>query len=120
MRRPKQISQSGDLTNLSGLPAEELALLPTVLALRDSLYSLQFRNFLRAVTGCGALSGVTTDMSCADYGEGSYLLNHDDVIGTRRISFILYLVLPEPAWEPQVSQCGIRIIMREILTPVRV
>lgn len=29
------------------------------------------------------------------------LLNHDDVIGTRRISFILYLPLPEPAWEPQ-------------------
>lgn len=43
-------------------------------------------------------------MSCAEYSEGCYLLNHDDVIGTRRISFILYLVLDEPAWQPEVSQ----------------
>jgi hypothetical protein len=42
-------------------------------------------------------------MSCAEYSEGCYLLNHDDVIGTRRISFILYLVLDEPAWQPEVS-----------------
>ena len=41
-------------------------------------------------------------MSCAEYTEGCYLLNHDDVIGTRRISFILYLVLDEPAWQPEV------------------
>lgn len=41
-------------------------------------------------------------MSCAEYSEGCYLLNHDDVIGTRRISFILYLVLDEPAWQPEV------------------
>lgn len=97
-----KIAQTGDLTNLSGLPAAELALLPTLLELRDSLYSKEFRTFLREVTGCGALSGVKTDMSCADYGKGSYLLNHDDVIGTRRISFILYLVLPEPKWDKDV------------------
>lgn len=41
-------------------------------------------------------------MSCAEYSEGCYLLNHDDVIGTRRISFILYLVLDEPKWEKEV------------------
>ena len=45
-------------------------------------------------------------MSCAEYSEGCYLLNHDDVIGTRRISFILYLVLDEPAWQPEVSCFG--------------
>lgn len=42
-------------------------------------------------------------MSCNEYGEGCYLLNHDDVIGTRRISFILYLVLEEPEWKKEVS-----------------
>ncbi|ORY77590.1 Oxoglutarate and iron-dependent oxygenase degradation C-term-domain-containing protein [Leucosporidium creatinivorum] len=96
-----RINQTGDLTNLSGLPESELALLPTLLSLRDALYSQTFRSFLQSVTGCGPLSGIKTDMSCAEYSEGCYLLNHDDVIGTRRISFILYLVLDEPAWQPE-------------------
>ncbi|CDR45527.1 RHTO0S11e01552g1_1 [Rhodotorula toruloides] len=96
-----KINQTGDLSNLSGLPASELALLPTLLELRDALYSKEFRSFVQEVTGCGPLSGIKTDMSCAEYSEGCYLLNHDDVIGTRRISFILYLVLDEPAWQPE-------------------
>ncbi|GAA5895755.1 hypothetical protein JCM8208_005078 [Rhodotorula glutinis] len=96
-----KINQTGDLSNLSGLPADELAVLPTLLELRDAIYSKQFRSFLQDVTGCGPLSGTKTDMSCAEYTEGCYLLNHDDVIGTRRISFILYLVLDEPAWQPE-------------------
>jgi Rps23 Pro-64 3,4-dihydroxylase Tpa1-like proline 4-hydroxylase len=29
------------------------------------------------------------------------LLNHDDVIGTRRVSFILYLPVPDPSWKPE-------------------
>ncbi|GAA5985145.1 hypothetical protein JCM10908_002542 [Rhodotorula pacifica] len=95
------INQTGDLTNLSGLPASELALLPTLLELRDALYGPAFRSFLQQVTGCGPLSGSKTDMSCAEYSQGCYLLNHDDVIGTRRISFILYLVLDEPEWQPE-------------------
>ncbi|GAA5865138.1 hypothetical protein JCM8547_007726 [Rhodosporidiobolus lusitaniae] len=96
-----KINQTGDLTNLSGLPASELALLPTLFELRDAIYSQTFRSFVQEVTGCGPLSGIKTDMSCAEYSEGCYLLNHDDVIGTRRISFILYLVLDEPAWKPE-------------------
>ncbi|GAA5974346.1 hypothetical protein JCM11641_006750 [Rhodosporidiobolus odoratus] len=96
-----QINQTGDLANLSGLASNELALLPTLFQLRDAIYSKQFRSFVQQVTGCGPLSGIKTDMSCAEYSEGCYLLNHDDVIGTRRISFILYLVLDEPAWKPE-------------------
>ncbi|BGP42707.1 putative component of NuA3 histone acetyltransferase complex [Rhodotorula kratochvilovae] len=96
-----KINQTGDLSNLSGLPAAELAVLPTLLELRDAIYSKTFRTFLQEVTGCGPLSGIKTDMSCAEYSEGCYLLNHDDVIGTRRISFILYLVLDKPAWQPE-------------------
>lgn len=96
---PAQINQTGDLTNLSGLPTSESALLPTLIQLRDALYSPTFRSFIRSVTGCGPLSGIKTDMSCAEYSQGCYLLNHDDVIGTRRISFILYLVLDESGAE---------------------
>lgn len=33
-------------------------------------------------------------MSVNSYTSGCHLLNHDDVIGTRRVSYILYLPLP--------------------------
>ena len=33
-------------------------------------------------------------MSVASYTRGCHLLNHDDVIGTRRVSYILYMPLP--------------------------
>lgn len=75
-------------------------LLPGLLALRDALYSQQFREFLQKVTGCGALSGTKQDMSVNSYRSGCHLLNHDDVIGTRRVSYILYMPLPAgEKWE---------------------
>lgn len=49
---------------------------------------------MRTVTGCGPLSGVKQDMSINTYKKGCHLLNHDDVIGTRRVSYILYMPLP--------------------------
>lgn len=86
------VSQTGDLANLSGLPTDELASLPSLLTLRNALYSKTFRDFLCAVTGVPALSGTKTDMSINSYEKGGHLLTHDDVIGTRCVSFILYLV----------------------------
>lgn len=91
------------MASLSYLTAEQLALLPGLLQLRDSLYSPQFRNFVRTVTGCGPLSGSKQDMSVNTYRSGCHLLNHDDVIGSRRVSYILYMPLPygtkwDPAW----------------------
>lgn len=69
-------------------------MLPGLLALRDALYSQQFREFLQKVTGCGALSGTKQDMSVNSYKSGCHLLNHDDVIGSRCVSYILYMPLP--------------------------
>lgn len=97
---PKQtdiytVSQTGDLANLTGLPSSELASLPSLLTLRNALYSQEFRDFLCAVTGVPALSGSKTDMSINSYEKGGHLLTHDDVIGTRSVSFILYLVKEE-------------------------
>lgn len=94
---PKQtdiysVNQTGDLANLSGLPSSELSSLPSLLRLRDALYSQTFRDFLCAVTGVKGLSGIKTDMSINSYEKGGHLLTHDDVIGTRCVSFILYLV----------------------------
>jgi prolyl 3-hydroxylase /prolyl 3,4-dihydroxylase len=91
---PSQVNQTGDLASLSYLTEKQVALLPNLVKLRDALYSLKFREFLRAVTGCGPLSGVKQDMSVNTYRKGCHLLNHDDVIGTRRVSYILYMPLP--------------------------
>ncbi|KAJ7223939.1 nuclear protein [Mycena rebaudengoi] len=89
-----KVNQTGDLASLNYLPSSQISLLPNLLALRDALYSPTFRNFLQAVTGCGALSGTKQDMSVNSYTRGCHLLNHDDVIGSRRVSYILYMPLP--------------------------
>ncbi|PIL37015.1 hypothetical protein GSI_00707 [Ganoderma sinense ZZ0214-1] len=89
-----KVYQTGDLASLSYLSEQQIALLPSLLTLRNALYSPMFREFLRAVTGCGPLSGTKQDMSVVSYRKGCHLLNHDDVIGTRRVSYILYMPLP--------------------------
>ena len=58
-----KIHQSGDLANLDGLDNDALAKLPSLLALRDALYSQTFRDYVSHITGCGALSGRKTDMA---------------------------------------------------------
>ncbi|KAI9760720.1 MAG: hypothetical protein M4579_001458 [Chaenotheca gracillima] len=101
---PKQtdiyrIHQTGDLANLSGLDSASLSQLPSLLRLRDALYSPLFRSYLSGITGSGPLSGVKTDMAINVYTPGCHLLCHDDVIGSRRVSYILYLTNPEPGKE---------------------
>lgn len=97
-----RLHQTGDLANLSGLPAELAAKLPSLRRLRDALYSQTFRDYVCAVTGCGALSGTKTDMAINVYTPGCHLLTHDDVIGSRRVSYILYLCgSEEKPWKPE-------------------
>ncbi|EHA53897.1 PKHD-type hydroxylase TPA1 [Pyricularia oryzae 70-15] len=96
-----KIHQSGDLANLDGLDDEALAKLPSLLALRDAIYSDTFRNYVSGITGCGPLSGRKTDMAINVYTPGCYLLCHDDVIGSRKVSYILYLVDPDIPWKPE-------------------
>ncbi|KAI0432095.1 Oxoglutarate and iron-dependent oxygenase degradation C-term-domain-containing protein [Xylaria sp. FL1042] len=96
-----KIHQSGDLANLDGLGDEALAKLPSLLALRDAMYSQAFRDYVAHVTGCGPLSGRKTDMAINVYTPGCYLLCHDDVIGSRKVSYILYLTDPDTPWKPE-------------------
>lgn len=96
-----RIHQSGDLANLSGLEDSALKRVPSLLKLRNALYSEEFRNFVTAVTDCGELSGKKTDMAVNVYTQGCHLLTHDDVIGSRRISYILYLTDPDDPWKPE-------------------
>lgn len=95
-----KVHQSGDLANLSGLDWEDLSRLPSLSKLRAGIYSEEFRDFISFVTGCGKLSGVKTDLSINTYTKGCHLLTHDDVIGSRRVSFILYLPDPDSTWKP--------------------
>jgi Rps23 Pro-64 3,4-dihydroxylase Tpa1-like proline 4-hydroxylase len=64
-----KIHQSGDLANLDGLGDSALRKLPSLLTLRDSLYSSAFRKYLSSVTGAGPLSGVKTDMAVVRYSD---------------------------------------------------
>lgn len=67
--------------------------------LQRALYSEDFRNLVTEVTGAGDFTDKT-DCSCNVYAEGCHLLCHDDVIGTRRVSWILYLTDPDEASMP--------------------
>lgn len=96
-----KIHQSGDLANLDGLDDESLSKLPSLLALRDAIYSETFRKYIADITGCGPLSGSKTDMAINVYTPGCYLLCHDDVIGSRRVSYILYLTDPDTPWQAE-------------------
>ncbi|KAH7369054.1 Oxoglutarate and iron-dependent oxygenase degradation C-term-domain-containing protein [Plectosphaerella cucumerina] len=96
-----KIHQSGDLANLDGLDDDALSKLPSLLSLRDAIYSETFRNYVSHITGCGPLSGRKTDMAINVYTPGCFLLCHDDVIGSRKVSYILYLVDPDIPWKPE-------------------
>ncbi len=96
-----KIHQSGDLANLDGLGDSSLHLLPSLIKLRDALYSPAFRQYVAAVAGAGPLSGRKTDMAINVYTPGCHLLCHDDVIGSRRVSYILYLTDPDRPWRAE-------------------
>ncbi|MBE7180981.1 MAG: 2OG-Fe(II) oxygenase, partial [Terriglobus roseus] len=96
-----KIHQSGDLANLDGLDDASLDRLPSLLKLRDALYSSAFREYVAHVAGSGPLSGRKTDMAINVYTPGCHLLCHDDVIGSRRVSYILYLTDPDVPWQAE-------------------
>jgi Rps23 Pro-64 3,4-dihydroxylase Tpa1-like proline 4-hydroxylase len=96
-----KIHQSGDLANLDGLDDSSLSRLPSLLKLRDALYSPAFRHYISHVAGSGPVSGKKTDMAINVYTPTCHLLCHDDVIGTRRISYILYLTDPDKPWKAE-------------------
>eukprot|EP00520_Triparma_pacifica_P007715 CAMPEP_0118651178 /NCGR_PEP_ID=MMETSP0785-20121206/10648_1 /TAXON_ID=91992 /ORGANISM="Bolidomonas pacifica, Strain CCMP 1866" /LENGTH=231 /DNA_ID=CAMNT_0006543615 /DNA_START=156 /DNA_END=848 /DNA_ORIENTATION=+ len=83
--------QTLDLGNLS--PNTPLSLkIPSVMSLRSALFSQSFRNLIESSLSLPP-NTLTSKVDCAVnvHAEGCHLLCHDDVIGSRRVSFIVYL-----------------------------
>ena len=88
-----KVFQTGELGNIDRFEEK----MPTLLALRNAIYSEKFRNFIRDITGCHDIN-ERVDCSINAYAHGCHLLCHDDVIGTRRVSYIIYLTDPDDEW----------------------
>lgn len=68
--------------------------LPYLAKLVERLYSEDFRGELARKFQLGELA-ARVDMAAQAYTEGCHLLCHDDVISTRKLTFVLYLADPE-------------------------
>jgi Rps23 Pro-64 3,4-dihydroxylase Tpa1-like proline 4-hydroxylase len=90
-----KLYQTIDLANLSLTHSDQKvrelsAKMPQLLALRNALYTPGFRTYMQRITGCPELTD-RVDMAASIFTQGCHLLCHDDVIGTRAVSFIVYL-----------------------------
>ncbi|KAI8898055.1 Oxoglutarate and iron-dependent oxygenase degradation C-term-domain-containing protein [Globomyces pollinis-pini] len=78
---------------------------PALVALRETIYSPQFVQWMSKLTGFTLSS--TIDLSAHRYPQFGHLLCHDDDIGSendgRRIAFIIYLV--DPKWSEVDGGC---------------
>jgi len=93
--------QSVDLGNLKE-DSELASKMPTLMQLKHALYSNDFRSFMEQLTNLepGTLiDKIDCAVNC--HTTGCHLLCHDDVIGTRKISYILYLTDPTTPWRDE-------------------
>ena len=91
-----KIYQTGDLASLYAKTMQKTY--PHLLDLRNALYSEEFRSFVEKLIGCRKLTD-RVDCAANAYAQGCHLLCHDDVIGTRCVSYIIYLTDPDEPWE---------------------
>mmetsp|Transcript_22034 Transcript_22034/g.47916 ORF Transcript_22034/g.47916 Transcript_22034/m.47916 type:complete len:600 (+) Transcript_22034:224-2023(+) len=93
-----RVYQSVDLGNLQH--GSELAeKMPALMKLKNAVYSPDYRAFVERITGLDP-GTLTDEVDCAAncHAKGCHLLCHDDVIGTRKVSYIIYLTDPTPVW----------------------
>ncbi|KAL7542464.1 hypothetical protein ACHAXR_011802 [Thalassiosira sp. AJA248-18] len=113
-----RVYQSVDLGNLHD-DSELAKNMPALMKLKNAIYSPTYRAFVESITGLDP--GTLTDehfysvlpslkyyalkniyqVDCAAncHAKGCHLLCHDDVIGSRKVSYIIYLTDPEPFWK---------------------
>ena len=92
-----KVLQTGDLVTIDKADPSIVPKIPELLKLRAAIYSPQFRAMVQEMTGCAPLTD-RIDCSANVYPRSGHLLCHDDVIGTRCISYIIYLTDPDEGW----------------------
>mmetsp|Transcript_7987 Transcript_7987/g.12224 ORF Transcript_7987/g.12224 Transcript_7987/m.12224 type:complete len:567 (-) Transcript_7987:279-1979(-) len=92
-----KVYQSIDLGNINDDDTKEF---PYLTKLKGALYSPKYRAFVERIS-CLPPNTLTGQVDCAAncHAPGCHLLCHDDVIGTRKISYILYLT--EEGWQKE-------------------
>ena len=93
-----KVLQTGDLVTVDRANPELVPKIPNLLRLRAAIYSPEFREMVQRMTGCAPLTD-RIDCSANVYPRSGHLLCHDDVIGTRCISYIVYLTDPDDGWD---------------------
>lgn len=91
-----KLFQTAELGSLSEESLKDT--MPSFLQLRNVIYSQEFRTMIERITGCEKLID-RVDCSANAYANSCHLLCHDDVIGTRCISYIIYLSDPDEEWQ---------------------
>ena len=94
-----RVYQSIDLGNLEPSRSDLVEAMPNLMALRRAIYSPRYISFIEKICDLdpGTLTGQI-DCAVNAHIQGCHLLCHDDVIGTRKVSYIFYLTDPEPTW----------------------
>ena len=87
-----KVLQTGDLVTIDQADPSIVPKIPELLRLRAAIYSPKFRAMVQEMTGCAPLTD-RIDCSANVYPRSGHLLCHDDVIGTRCISYIIYLTV---------------------------
>lgn len=92
-----RVYQSIDLANLVEGSKQATEELPHVMQLRNLLYSQEWRSMVETWSGLQPGTLISQiDCACNCHAPGCHLLCHDDVIGTRKISYIIYLTENTP------------------------
>ncbi len=92
----KEVGSNGSSSNATASSSSSNNM-DNLLQLRSTLYSDEFRTFVGNVIGVNDLID-RVDCSINAYSKSCHLLCHDDVIGTRRVSYIIYLTDPDSEW----------------------
>jgi len=79
--------------------------MPNLLSLKNAIYSKSYLQIIEKLTNLppNTLTNTTIDCAINCHTKGCHLLCHDDVIGTRKISFIIYLT--EVGWGRDDGGC---------------
>ena len=98
-----RVYQSVDLGNLSPI-LEDAKNMPSLMRLKETIYSPSYRAFVERLVGLPP-NTLTEQVDCAAncHAPGCHLLCHDDVIGNRLVSFIIYLTDKE--WTQKDGGC---------------